>query len=88
MGITTNPPQCEHGNTATYAEVERVTNDGRVVGFQLIARVTCRDCGQPFHFPNLLDVGGDGIARRPSVSDYATELIVPMGPGPLDPFKN
>lgn len=88
MGITINPDRCNHCNTATYADVQVITNDNKIVGYQFIARVKCRDCGLPFHFPNLLEIGEDHIVHRASVRDYATELVVPLRVGPLDPFKN
>jgi hypothetical protein len=80
-------PDCPHKNSLTEASTQHVLdNKQAVIGYQLIAKVSCVDCGVPFHFPNL-PVCGE-VAKTVSAKNNGTTLVVPMNVGVADYSKN
>jgi hypothetical protein len=76
----TSPPACPHdaifieASGATYR-----TDDGRPVGMTVEVRATCRRCGSPFLFSDLVPLGDFG-PDTPALSLDGRTLSVPIRP--------
>lgn len=70
---------CEHRNLRVAYSCNRLlTHDGViVVGWRVVFKLNCHDCGVQFQFPSLPTGDGD---VTPSVSQDGLELRLPVHP--------
>jgi hypothetical protein len=76
------PTECAHEEFEAAVDVNRLTEKegGGVSNFSADIRITCVQCGTPFHFIGV----EQGLSfRRPMASADSLELRAPIGPGPL-----
>lgn len=67
-------------NTITEPQFDAMVRDQKVVGYQLRVRVSCADCGAPFHFVGLPSVRGD-MGHRPHARFRKKEAVLAMVAG-------